>query len=162
MTLLGMLAREAKVAVLITDSDAEPLVARSPILYLRDGKLVNRKTHRSAAGSIASRRPRPPLKRSMLDLVQARKYYASPGGEVHAVDDRQHQYRRAGDRGDLRAERLGQDHAAAARVGPACARTPAACCFEGEDVSKMPKRDVLAYRRTSLASCFRISSCPRG
>jgi len=43
MTLLGMLARDAKVAVLITDSDAEPLVAAAaePVLYLRDGKLVN-------------------------------------------------------------------------------------------------------------------------
>jgi ABC-type lipoprotein export system ATPase subunit len=41
MTLLGMLAREAKVAVLITDSDAEALLAAEPILYLCDGKLVN-------------------------------------------------------------------------------------------------------------------------
>jgi putative ABC transport system ATP-binding protein len=42
MTLLATLAREAKVAVLITDSDAEALVAAEPVLYLRDGKLVNR------------------------------------------------------------------------------------------------------------------------
>ena len=41
MTLLGMLAREAKVAVLITDSDAEALLRAQVVLYLRDGKLVN-------------------------------------------------------------------------------------------------------------------------
>jgi putative ABC transport system ATP-binding protein len=41
MTLLAMLAREAKVAVLITDSDAEALVPAQPVLYLLDGKLVD-------------------------------------------------------------------------------------------------------------------------
>jgi len=41
MTLLTTLAREAKVAVLITDSDAEALLRAQPVLYLRDGRLVN-------------------------------------------------------------------------------------------------------------------------
>jgi ABC-type lipoprotein export system ATPase subunit len=41
MVLLGSLAREAKVAVLVTDVDAEALIRAEPILYLRDGKLVN-------------------------------------------------------------------------------------------------------------------------
>jgi putative ABC transport system ATP-binding protein len=41
MTLLATLAHEAKVAVLITDSDAEALLRAQPVLYLRDGKLVN-------------------------------------------------------------------------------------------------------------------------
>jgi ABC-type lipoprotein export system ATPase subunit len=41
MTLLATLAREAKVAVLIADSDAEALLRAEPVLYLRDGKLVN-------------------------------------------------------------------------------------------------------------------------
>jgi putative ABC transport system ATP-binding protein len=41
MVLLSALAREAKVAVLITDSDAEALLRAEPILYLCDGKLVN-------------------------------------------------------------------------------------------------------------------------
>lgn len=41
MLLLASLAREAKVAVLITDSDAEALLRANPILYLADGKLVN-------------------------------------------------------------------------------------------------------------------------
>jgi ABC-type lipoprotein export system ATPase subunit len=40
MVLLTSLAREAKVAVLITDSDAEALLRADPILYLCDGKLV--------------------------------------------------------------------------------------------------------------------------
>jgi ABC-type lipoprotein export system ATPase subunit len=41
MTLLAALAREAKVAVLIADSDAEALLRAEPLLYLRDGKLIN-------------------------------------------------------------------------------------------------------------------------
>jgi putative ABC transport system ATP-binding protein len=41
MVLLSSLASEAKVAVLITDSDAEALLRADPILYLRDGRLVN-------------------------------------------------------------------------------------------------------------------------
>jgi putative ABC transport system ATP-binding protein len=41
MVLLASLAREARVAVLITDSDAEALLRADPILYLAGGKLVN-------------------------------------------------------------------------------------------------------------------------
>jgi ABC-type lipoprotein export system ATPase subunit len=41
MTLLYALAREARVAVLITDSDAEALLRAEPVLYLREGRLVN-------------------------------------------------------------------------------------------------------------------------
>ncbi len=41
MLLLSSLAREAKVAVLITDSNAGALIGAKPILYLCDGKLVN-------------------------------------------------------------------------------------------------------------------------
>lgn len=41
MVLLSSLAREAKVAVLITDSGAEALVRADPILYLCDGKLLD-------------------------------------------------------------------------------------------------------------------------
>jgi putative ABC transport system ATP-binding protein len=41
MVLLGSLAREARVAVLVADVDAEALIRAEPILYLRDGKLVN-------------------------------------------------------------------------------------------------------------------------
>jgi ABC-type lipoprotein export system ATPase subunit len=41
MVLLSSLAREAKVAVLVADVDAEALIRAEPILYLRDGKLVN-------------------------------------------------------------------------------------------------------------------------
>jgi putative ABC transport system ATP-binding protein len=41
MLLLASLAREAKVAVLIADTDAEALLRANPILYLSDGKLVD-------------------------------------------------------------------------------------------------------------------------
>lgn len=41
MLLLSSLAREAKVAVLVADSDAETLLRADPILYLSDGKLVS-------------------------------------------------------------------------------------------------------------------------
>jgi ABC-type lipoprotein export system ATPase subunit len=41
MLLLASLAREAKVAVLVTDSDASALLGADPVLYLRDGRLTN-------------------------------------------------------------------------------------------------------------------------
>jgi putative ABC transport system ATP-binding protein len=41
MVLLASLAKEAKVAVLIADTDAEVLLRADPILYLCDGKLVD-------------------------------------------------------------------------------------------------------------------------
>jgi putative ABC transport system ATP-binding protein len=39
--LMRSLARDAKVAVLITDSSAAALIGADPVLYLRDGQLVN-------------------------------------------------------------------------------------------------------------------------
>jgi putative ABC transport system ATP-binding protein len=41
MVLLSSLAREARVAVLVTASDAQALLRADPILYLRDGRLIN-------------------------------------------------------------------------------------------------------------------------
>jgi hypothetical protein len=41
MLLLSTLARQARVAVLITDTDAAALLRADPILYLRDGKLID-------------------------------------------------------------------------------------------------------------------------
>jgi putative ABC transport system ATP-binding protein len=41
MMLLSALAREARVAVLITASDAQTLMGAEPILYLRDGQLID-------------------------------------------------------------------------------------------------------------------------
>jgi ABC-type lipoprotein export system ATPase subunit len=41
MMLLASLAREARVAVLITDSDAEALIRADLLLYLHNGRLVN-------------------------------------------------------------------------------------------------------------------------
>jgi putative ABC transport system ATP-binding protein len=40
MSLLAALAREARVAVLVTASDAQTLSQADPVLYLRDGKLI--------------------------------------------------------------------------------------------------------------------------
>ena len=89
----------------------------------------------------------------MLDLVQARKYYASPGGEVHAVDDLSISIAERefvaifGPSGSGKTTLLllasGLLRADSGRV-----------LFEGEDVSKMPRRDVLAYRRTKLGFVF--------
>jgi putative ABC transport system ATP-binding protein len=41
MVLLASLARDARVAVLVTDSDSEALIRADPLLYLQGGKLVN-------------------------------------------------------------------------------------------------------------------------
>lgn len=41
MTLLDALSREARVAVLIADSDAEALLRAEPVLYLREGRLLD-------------------------------------------------------------------------------------------------------------------------
>ncbi len=41
MELLSALAREARVAVLVTASDAQTLVRVDPIIYLRDGQLID-------------------------------------------------------------------------------------------------------------------------
>ncbi len=41
MLLLATLARQARVAVLVTGSDAAALLRADPILYLRDGKLID-------------------------------------------------------------------------------------------------------------------------
>jgi putative ABC transport system ATP-binding protein len=41
MVLLSSLAREARVAVLITERSAEALLHADPIMYLRDGKLID-------------------------------------------------------------------------------------------------------------------------
>jgi putative ABC transport system ATP-binding protein len=40
MVLLSALARDARVAVMITASDAQTLLRADPVLYLRDGKLI--------------------------------------------------------------------------------------------------------------------------
>lgn len=41
LALLSSLAREAKLAVLITDTDAGALIGADPVLYLCEGKLIN-------------------------------------------------------------------------------------------------------------------------
>ncbi len=66
MTLLSMLAREAKVAVLITDSDAHALLRADPVLYLRDGKLLGSEPPSEGRGRIY-RFPYPADRRGALD-----------------------------------------------------------------------------------------------
>jgi ABC-type lipoprotein export system ATPase subunit len=65
MTLLATLARDAKVAVLITDSDAEALLRAHLVLYLRDGKLVE-EPDADERGRL-SRFPAPGTRRAALD-----------------------------------------------------------------------------------------------
>jgi putative ABC transport system ATP-binding protein len=85
----------------------------------------------------------------MLELLEARKYYASPGGEVHAVDDLSMSIAARefvaifGPSGSGKSTLLllasGLLRADSGRV-----------LFEGEDLSRMPRRDVLAYRREQV------------
>jgi putative ABC transport system ATP-binding protein len=89
----------------------------------------------------------------MLELLEARKYYASPGGEVHAVDDLSMSIAERefvaifGPSGSGKTTLLllasGLLRADSGRV-----------LFEGEDLSRMPRRDVLVYRRTKLGFVF--------
>jgi putative ABC transport system ATP-binding protein len=51
MALLAALAREARVAVLIADSDAETLIRADPILYLSEGRLIGG-THSGQGGRV--------------------------------------------------------------------------------------------------------------
>jgi putative ABC transport system ATP-binding protein len=89
----------------------------------------------------------------MLELLRARKYYASPGGEVHAVDDLSISI----------AERefvaifgpSGSGKTTFLLLAAGLLRADSgSVLFEGEDLSRMPRRDVLAYRRTKLGFVF--------
>jgi putative ABC transport system ATP-binding protein len=59
MALLSSLARDAKVAVLIADSNAEALIRADRILYLRDGKFVESATVGAKVYRLAAGRSRP-------------------------------------------------------------------------------------------------------
>ena len=87
MALLASLAKEARVAVLVTDSNAKALVQANPLRYLRDGKLIDPEPmsdrERSTTSPQAGYAEPPP----MLDLERVRKDYESPAGRVHAVND---------------------------------------------------------------------------
>lgn len=89
----------------------------------------------------------------MLELERARKFYASPGGPVHAVDDLSMSVAARefvaifGPSGSGKTTLLllaaGLLRADSGRV-----------CFEGKDLAQMSKRDMLAYRRNELGFVF--------
>ena len=89
----------------------------------------------------------------MLELQRARKYYASPGGAVHAVDEvsmsveEQELVAIFGPSGSGKTTLLllaaGLLRADSGRV-----------LFQGEDLARMGKREVLAYRRERLGFVF--------
>jgi len=89
----------------------------------------------------------------MLELARARKYYASPGGAVHAVDDvSMHVGQRElvalfGPSGSGKTTLLllasGLLRADTGRV-----------TFDGADLAQMTKAQLLAYRRTELGFVF--------
>jgi putative ABC transport system ATP-binding protein len=89
----------------------------------------------------------------MLELERARKFYASPGGAVHAVDDLSLSIAPRelvavfGPSGSGKTTLLllaaGLLRADSGRV-----------LFEGADLAQMSKRDMLAYRRTKLGFVF--------
>ncbi len=89
----------------------------------------------------------------MLELEHARKYYASPGEEVHAVDDvsmcvrPQELVAILGPSGSGKTTLL-LLAAGLLRVDAGSVR------FENTDLATLPKRDVLAYRRTKLGFVF--------
>jgi putative ABC transport system ATP-binding protein len=91
--------------------------------------------------------------RLMLELEQARKYYASPSEQVHAVDDvsvtvlEREFVAIFGPSGSGKTTLLllaaGLMRADAGQIR-----------FEGVDLSELTKRDILSYRRTKLGFVF--------
>jgi putative ABC transport system ATP-binding protein len=89
----------------------------------------------------------------MLELERARKYYASPGGAVHAVDDVSM---------SVRARELvaifgpsGSGKSTLLLLAAGLLRADSGSVrFEDRDLAALPKREVLAYRRTKLGFVF--------
>jgi putative ABC transport system ATP-binding protein len=89
----------------------------------------------------------------MLELEHARKYYVSPGEEIHAVDDVSMSVEARefvalfGPSGSGKTTLL-LLAAGLLRADSGSVR------FEGEELGALAKRDVLAYRRTKLGFVF--------
>jgi putative ABC transport system ATP-binding protein len=89
----------------------------------------------------------------MLEIEGALKYYASPAGAVHAVDDVTM---------SVGARELvaifgpsGSGKTTLLLLAAGLLRADAGSVhFEGRDLATLPKRDVLAYRRTKLGFVF--------
>jgi putative ABC transport system ATP-binding protein len=89
----------------------------------------------------------------MLELDQARRYYASPGGAVHAVDD----VSMSVSAGELVAifgpSGSGKTTLLLLAAGLLWVDT-GSVRFEGSDLTRLSKRELLAYRRTKLGFIF--------
>jgi putative ABC transport system ATP-binding protein len=89
----------------------------------------------------------------MLELERARKDYASPGGAVHAVDDVSMR---------VRVRELvaifgpsGSGKTTLLLLAAGLLRADAGCVrFEDRDLTTLPKREMLTYRRTKLGFVF--------
>jgi putative ABC transport system ATP-binding protein len=89
----------------------------------------------------------------MLELDRARRYYASPGGAVHAVDD----VSMSVGAGELVAifGPSGSGKSTLLLLAAGLLRVDAGSVrFEGNDLAKLPKDELLAYRRTKLGFVF--------
>ncbi len=89
----------------------------------------------------------------MLELQSARKYYASPGGAVHAVDDVSMSIYK----GELVAifGPSGSGKSTLLLLAAGLLRADAGSVrFEGSDLAKLPRREMLSYRRTKLGFIF--------
>ncbi len=89
----------------------------------------------------------------MLELDRARRYYASPGGAVHAVDD----VSMGVGAGELVAifGPSGSGKSTLLLLAAGLLRVDAGSVrFEGSDLAKLPKGELLAYRRMKLGFVF--------
>ena len=89
----------------------------------------------------------------MLELDRARRYYASPGGAVHAVDD----VSMSVAAGELVAifGPSGSGKSTLLLLAAGLLRVDAGNVrFEGNDLAKLSKGELLAYRRTKLGFVF--------
>ncbi|HXC45411.1 MAG TPA: ABC transporter ATP-binding protein [Solirubrobacteraceae bacterium] len=89
----------------------------------------------------------------MLELDRARRYYESPGGAVHAVDD----VSMSVDAGELVAifGPSGSGKTTLLLLAAGLLRVDTgSVCFQGSDLAKLSKREMLAYRRTKLGFVF--------
>jgi putative ABC transport system ATP-binding protein len=89
----------------------------------------------------------------MLELDKARRYYASPGGAVHAVDD----VSMSVSAGELVAifGPSGSGKSTLLLLAAGLLRVDAGSVrFEGSDLARLPKPDLLAYRRMKLGFVF--------
>jgi putative ABC transport system ATP-binding protein len=89
----------------------------------------------------------------MLEFQGARKYYASPGGAVHAVDDVSMSIHE----GELVAifGPSGSGKTTLLLLAAGLLRADAGSVrFEGSDLAKLARREMLSYRRTKLGFIF--------